>query len=108
MAQQPRLKLNDGKTIPQLGFGVWQVPPEVTRSVVEEAIKTGYISIDTAEGYQNEEGVGRAVRDGGVPRSEIFITSKLRNAAGIRRDDAQAWHRPARPLPDPLADADPR
>lgn len=87
MAQQPRLKLNDGKTIPQLGFGVWQVPPEVTRSVVEEAIKTGYISIDTAEGYQNERGVGEAVKAGGVPRDELFITSKLRNG-GHAYDDA--------------------
>ncbi|MEO8883487.1 MAG: aldo/keto reductase [Devosia sp.] len=87
MAQQPRLKLNDGKTIPQLGFGVWQVPPEVTRSVVEEAIKTGYISIDTAEGYQNERGVGEAIKAGGVPRDQLFITSKLRNG-GHAYDDA--------------------
>jgi 2,5-diketo-D-gluconate reductase A len=87
MAQQPRLKLNDGKTIPQLGFGVWQVPPEVTRGVVEEAIKTGYISIDTAEGYQNERAVGEAVRAGGVPREQLFITSKLRNG-GHAYDDA--------------------
>jgi len=87
MAQQPRLKLNDGKTIPQLGFGVWQVPPEVTHSVVQEAIKTGYISIDTAEGYQNERGVGEAVRASGVPRDQLFITSKLRNG-GHAYDDA--------------------
>jgi len=87
MAQQPRLKLNNGKTIPQLGFGVWQVPPEVTRSVVEEAIKTGYISIDTAEGYQNERGVGEAIKAGGVPRDQLFITSKLRNG-GHAYDDA--------------------
>jgi len=93
MAQQPRLKLNDGKTIPQLGFGVWQVPPEVTRSVVEEAIKTGYISIDTAEGYQNERGVGEAVRASGVPRDQLFITSKLRNGGHAYDDALRAFDR---------------
>ena len=85
--EQPRLTLNDGKTIPQLGFGVWQVPPDVTASVVGEAIKTGYISIDTAEGYQNERGVGEAVAKSGVARDTLFITSKLRNG-GHAYDDA--------------------
>ena len=85
--EQPRLTLNDGKTIPQLGFGVWQVPPDVTATVVGEAIKTGYISIDTAEGYQNERGVGEAVAKSGVARDALFITSKLRNG-GHAYDDA--------------------
>lgn len=82
--QQPRLKLNDGKTIPQLGFGVWQVPPETTAAVVLEALKTGYLSIDTAEGYQNEKGVGEAIRSSGIDRESLFITSKLRNGGHAR------------------------
>src|SRR5438105_3549058 len=82
--QQPRLKLNDGKTIPQLGFGVWQVPPETTADVVTEALKTGYRSIDTAEGYHNESGVGDAIRDSGLDRESLFITSKLRNGGHAR------------------------
>ena len=87
MPQQPTITLNDANVIPQLGFGVWQVPAEITAKCCVEALRAGYRSIDTAEGYQNEEGVGRSVRDGGVPRKEIFITSKLRNGAH-RRDDA--------------------
>jgi 2,5-diketo-D-gluconate reductase A len=87
VAEQPTLTLNDSNVIPQLGFGVWQVPPDITATCCVEALRAGYRSIDTAEGYQNEEGVGRAVREGGVPRSEIFITSKLRNGEH-RRDNA--------------------
>jgi len=82
--QQPRLKLNDGKSIPQLGFGVWQVPPEITAKVVGEALKTGYLSIDTAEGYNNEKGVGDAIRASGIKRDSLFITSKLRNGGHAR------------------------
>jgi len=85
--EQPRLTLNDGKSIPQLGFGVWQVPPETTANVVGEVLKTGYISIDTAEGYSNERGVGEAVRKSGIARESLFITSKLRNG-GHAYDDA--------------------
>lgn len=84
MADQPRLSLRDGKSIPQLGLGVWQVPPEVTARVVRDGIAAGYRSIDTAEGYQNEEGVGEAIRSAGVPRDELFITSKLRNGGHAR------------------------
>jgi 2,5-diketo-D-gluconate reductase A len=82
--QQPRLKLNDGKSIPQLGFGVWQVPPEITANVVGEALKTGYVSIDTAEGYNNEKGVGDAIKASGIKRDSLFITSKLRNGGHAR------------------------
>jgi 2,5-diketo-D-gluconate reductase A len=82
--QQPRLTLNDGNSIPQLGLGVWQVPVESAERVVIEAINAGYRSIDTAEGYGNEEGVGAAVRSAGVPRGELFITSKLRNGGHAR------------------------
>jgi 2,5-diketo-D-gluconate reductase A len=87
VAKQPTIKLNDGNVIPQFGFGVWQVPPDITAACCAEALRAGYRSIDTAEGYQNEAGVGQAVRDSGVPRREIYLTSKLRNAAH-RRDDA--------------------
>jgi 2,5-diketo-D-gluconate reductase A len=79
-----QIKLNDGSAIPQLGLGVWQVDPARTAQVVSWAIQAGYRSIDTAEGYGNEEGVGQAIRTAGVLRSELFITSKLRNGAHQR------------------------
>ncbi|CDX40355.1 2,5-diketo-D-gluconate reductase A [Mesorhizobium sp. SOD10] len=82
-----QLKLNDGSTIPQIGLGVWQVDPDITANVVRWGIEAGYRLIDTAEGYRNEEGVGEAIRSAGVPRSELFITSKLRNG-GHQRDAA--------------------
>lgn len=82
-----RISLNDGSSIPQLGLGVWQVDPDITANVVGWAIEAGYRSIDTAEGYRNEEGVGLAIRAAGVARSELYITSKLRNGAH-RRDAA--------------------
>ncbi|MBZ9670809.1 aldo/keto reductase [Mesorhizobium sp. ES1-3] len=79
-----QITLNDGAAIPQLGLGVWQVDHDITAQVVGWAIQAGYRLIDTAEGYQNEEGVGEAIRAAGVPRSELFITSKLRNGAHQR------------------------
>ena len=79
-----QIKLNDGSAIPQLGLGVWQVDPATTAQVVGWGIEAGYRSIDTAEGYGNEEGVGQAIRKADVPRSELFITSKLRNGAHQR------------------------
>lgn len=82
-----QITLNDATSIPQLGLGVWQVDPDVTARVVGWAIESGYRSIDTAEGYRNEEGVGEAIRAASVPRNELYITSKLRNGAH-RRDDA--------------------
>ena len=83
----PNLKLNDGHSIPQLGLGVWQVEPRITARVVRDGIAAGYRLIDTAEGYNNEAGVGEAIRTAGVPRNELFITSKLRNG-GHARDAA--------------------
>ncbi|ESX64210.1 oxidoreductase [Mesorhizobium sp. LSHC420B00] len=79
-----QIRLNDGSAIPQIGLGVWQVDPAITAKVVRWGIEAGYRLIDTAEGYQNEEGVGQAIRSAGVPRSELFITSKLRNGAHQR------------------------
>src|SRR5688572_19665932 len=78
------ITLNDGWSIPQLGLGVWQVDPAITAEVVGWAIQAGYRSIDTAEGYGNEEGVGEAIRAASVAREELFITSKLRNRAHQR------------------------
>ncbi len=82
-----QISLNDGTSIPQLGLGVWQVDQAATAKVVGWAIEAGYRLIDTAEGYRNEEGVGEAIRAASVPRSELYITSKLRNGAH-KRDDA--------------------
>ena len=82
-----QITLNDGAAIPQLGLGVWQVDPAITAEVVGWGIEAGYRLIDTAEGYGNEAGVGQAIRTAAVPRSELFITSKLRNG-GHQRDDA--------------------
>ena len=82
-----QIKLNDGTSIPGLGLGVWQVDPDITAKVAGWGIEAGYRLIDTAQGYRNEEGVGEAIRLAGVPRSELYITSKLRNGAH-RRDDA--------------------
>ncbi|MER8366478.1 aldo/keto reductase [Mesorhizobium sp. M0306] len=79
-----QIRLNDGSAIPQIGLGVWQVDPAITAKVVRCGIEAGYRLIDTAEGYRNEEGVGQAIRSAGVPRSELFITSKLRNGAHQR------------------------
>jgi 2,5-diketo-D-gluconate reductase A len=84
MATFPRITLNDGNSIPQIGLGVWQVPIEETAPSVLAALKAGYRMIDTAEGYDNEEGVGQAIRQSEVPRSELWITSKLRNGAHAR------------------------
>src|SRR5829696_210583 len=84
----PDIKLNDGTTIPQLGFGVFQIPPDETASAVQQAFEVGYRHIDTAEGYGNEAGVGEAVRASGLSRDEVYITSKLDNSKH-RPDDAR-------------------
>jgi diketogulonate reductase-like aldo/keto reductase len=75
----PSLTLHDGVEIPQLGFGVFQVPPEDTQRVVEEALAAGYRHIDTAAAYRNEGGVGEALRASGIPREELFLTTKCWN-----------------------------
>ncbi|GAA4755614.1 aldo/keto reductase [Amnibacterium soli] len=75
----PNITLNNGVEIPQLGFGVFQIPPEETKAATLTALEIGYRHIDTAEMYGNEEGVGQAVRESGIDRSEIFVTSKLNN-----------------------------
>src|SRR6476620_5600789 len=75
----PTITLNDGNTIPQLGFGVFKVEPDKTSRVVSEALEVGYRHIDTAKIYGNEEGVGHAIKSSGIDRSELFITTKLWN-----------------------------
>ena len=81
----PTLELNDGHSIPQLGFGVFQIDPAQTAEAVRSALEIGYRHIDTAEMYGNEAGVGAAVRDSGLDRGEVFLTSKLNN--GFHRPD---------------------
>ncbi|WP_167197661.1 aldo/keto reductase [Brevibacterium pigmentatum] len=75
----PTLTLNDGKTIPQLGFGVFKVDPDETERIVTDALEVGYRHIDTAAVYGNEEGVGRAIAKSGIARDELFVTTKLWN-----------------------------
>lgn len=75
----PTIALNDGNTIPQLGFGVFLVDPAGAQRTVEDALEVGYRHIDTAAIYRNEEGVGRAIAESGIPRDELFITTKLWN-----------------------------
>ncbi|WP_243059615.1 aldo/keto reductase [Nocardioides sp. SR21] len=84
----PTITLNDQTTIPQLGFGVFQVPPDQTQATVESAFGVGYRHIDTAQMYQNEAGVGAAIAASGLPRDELYVTSKLNNAFH-RPDDAR-------------------
>jgi 2,5-diketo-D-gluconate reductase A len=89
MTETPSVSLNTGATMPQLGFGVFQVPPAETAEAVAHALEAGYRHIDTAEMYGNERGVREAIRASGIARDEVFVTSKLNN--GFHRpDDARA------------------
>ena len=74
------ITLNNGLKMPQLGFGVWQVKNEEANEAVAKALQTGYRSIDTAMIYKNEEGVGKAIKEAGIPREELFITTKVWNS----------------------------
>ena len=85
MSAVPTIELNDGRTIPQLGFGVFRVPPAETEEAVLRALEVGYRHIDTAEMYGNEKEVGAALRASGLARDEVFVTSKLNN--GFHRPD---------------------
>jgi len=88
----PNTPLRDGVEIPQLGFGVFQVPPEDTAEIVSRAFETGYRHIDTASAYQNEEGVGEAVRSSGLARDEVFVTTKCFNDDQGHDDARRAFH----------------
>src|ERR1700742_3828522 len=76
-ATAPALTLNNGVTMPALGFGVFQSPPEETAAAVETALRDGYRHIDTAAAYGNEREVGEAVRDSGLDRSDVFLETKI-------------------------------
>jgi 2,5-diketo-D-gluconate reductase A len=88
MPAVPAIPLNDGRSIPQLGYGVFLVPPADTARAVAAALSAGYRHIDTAEGYGNEREVGEAIRASGLARDDVFVTSKLHNRAH-RPDDAR-------------------
>ena len=80
MPAVPSLVMNNGIQIPQLGFGVFLIPPEETEKAASDALSAGYRLIDTAQGYRNEEGVGAAIASAGIQRDELFITTKLTNS----------------------------
>ncbi|GAB3843114.1 aldo/keto reductase [Nesterenkonia populi] len=80
MSAVPQITLNSGVTIPQLGFGTYQVTPETTKDTVLSAFEVGFRHIDTAQMYRNEAGVGNALKESGLGRGEVFITSKLNNS----------------------------
>ncbi len=88
MSEVSGITLNDGNNIPQLGFGTFQIEPEDTAEAVSEALKIGYRHIDTAQMYGNEKEVGEAIRNSGLDRGDIFVTSKLNNS-NHDPDDAQ-------------------
>jgi 2,5-diketo-D-gluconate reductase A len=89
----PNITLNDGNTIPQLGFGVFQIEPGDTAEAVSEALRVGYRHIDTAEMYGNEKEVGEAIRASGLDRSDIYVTSKLNNSFHEPQDAREAFDR---------------
>lgn len=85
MTRVPMIELNDGTQIPQVGYGVFQIPPAETAGAVQTALDVGYRHIDTAQMYQNEQGVGEGIRDAGIDRAAVYVTSKLNN--GFHRPD---------------------
>jgi 2,5-diketo-D-gluconate reductase A len=93
MTHIPSLVLNNGTSIPQLGFGVFQIPPDDTRQAVLTALESGYRHIDTAQMYGNEKEVGDAVRESGLARGDIFVTSKLNNGHHARDAALTAFDR---------------
>ena len=114
--QVPHLPLSANERIPQLGFGVFLVPPRETEEVVANALSAGYRHLDTAAAYRNEGAVGEAIHASGLDRGEIFITTKCWNddhgyeqakracRASLERLELEL----PRPVPDPLAGAGPR
>ena len=91
MSAVPNINLNDGNTIPQLGFGVFQIDPGETAEAVAEALRVGYRHIDTAEMYGNEREVGEGLRASGLDRGDVFITSKLNNSYHEPEDARRAF-----------------
>ena len=109
----PNVKFNDGRSIPQLGYGVWQVEDEVAEKVVATALEIGYRHIDTAAIYGNEAGVGRAIANSDVAREDIFLTTKLWNSDQGYESAFEAFNASleklgtdyVRPVPDSLGQA---
>src|ERR671932_1718926 len=89
----PNITLNDGNTIPQVGFGVFLIEPKDTAKAVSEALEVGYRHIDTAEMYGNEKEVGEAILSSGLDRGDVFVTSKLNNGAHEPDDAREAFDR---------------
>ena len=104
MSAVPAIELNDGNHIPQLGFGVFQIEPERTASAVKDALEIGYRHIDTAEMYGNEKEVGQGVRDAGLDRGDVFITSKLNNGFHKPDDARRAFDNTLRVLESDYVD----
>ena len=98
MPSAPTLTMNDSRLIPQLGFGVFQVPPAETAQAAGVALDAGYRLIDTAQGYGNEAGVGEAVRRSGIAREDLFITTKLTNSEHGRDRALKAFDESLRQL----------
>lgn len=93
MNSVPNITLNDGSHIPQLGFGVFQIDESETKEATLTALEIGYRHIDTAEMYGNERGVGGAIRDSGLKRCDVYVTSKLNNSFHARNDAISAFER---------------
>jgi 2,5-diketo-D-gluconate reductase A len=98
MTAAPTLKMNDGNQIPQLGFGVFQIDPDETTEPVRIALDVGYRLIDTAQGYRNEEAVGTALRNSGIPIEDVFVTTKLTNSEHGRDKTLAAFDNSIRKL----------
>lgn len=96
--------LSDGKVIPVIGLGTWQVPNEVAYQSVKEALEVGYTHIDTAQFYQNEEGVGKAIKDSGIARENLFVTSKIASPIKNYKDAKESIEESLRKLDMPYID----
>jgi 2,5-diketo-D-gluconate reductase A len=93
MSTVHELRLNDGRRIPQVGFGVFQIPPEDTAEAVSHALRTGYRHIDTAAAYRNEAGVADGIARSGLDRSDVFVTTKLWNRDHGRDEALRSFER---------------
>jgi diketogulonate reductase-like aldo/keto reductase len=98
MGEAPKIKLNNGVEIPQVGFGVYQIPRSKTIEIVREAFDVGYRLIDTAEAYGNEKEVGQAVIESGLDREALFITTKLQPQSHGRDSTIAAFEESLRSL----------
>jgi 2,5-diketo-D-gluconate reductase A len=102
MTSVPEIRIAEDVSIPQLGFGVFQVPPETTEEAVTTALEVGYRHLDTAQMYGNEQGVGDALTSSGLSRDEVFVTSKLNNGFHRREDALREAERSVERLGGPM------